>query len=196
MRSSLESLREEVARYRIESSDAGASALATPPASEPDASLPELPDVTAVELVADVATPSADASVAAADASVAAEDVAHSHPAHAVAASGDAGAASDADPAAVPPEAVRVRLMGQMRSGINDCIEGVDNPRMVVINVRFEGVMGLVQHVRLHGIFAEPPLGPCIEEVVRRVQAPSFGAPSWETVFRFPVPQPRWRPPM
>jgi len=50
--------------------------------------------------------------------------------------------------------------------------------------------------VRLHGIFAEPPLGPCIEEVVRRAQVTPFTAPAWETVFRFPVPQPRWRPPM
>ncbi len=188
MRSSLESLREEVARYRVEAVDAGAPALFAPPESEPDASLPELPDV-AIVLTPDVVAPDADASVTAVD-------VSRTLPARARAVAGDAGAVGDADPTAVPSEAVRVRLMGQMRSGINDCIEGVDNPRMVVINVRFDGVMGLVQHVRLHGIFAEPPLGPCIEEVVRRAQVTPFTAPAWETVFRFPVPQPRWRPPM
>ena len=87
-------------------------------------------------------------------------------------------------------------MMGQMRGGINDCIEGVDEPRMVIINVRFEGATGTVQRVRLHGIFSEPPLGPCIEQVVRRAQTSPFEAPFWDVDFRFPVPQPRWRPPM
>lgn len=189
MRSSLESLREEVALYRAEMADAGAQP--PPPREEPDAAVAtpedaaEVPSQDAsVSLVADASvTPSTARDAAVANVSIA--DAAR------VAAASDGGVSG-----AVPPESVRVRLMGQMRSGINDCIEGVDNPRVVVINVRFDGVTGAVQRVRLHGIFAEPPLGPCIEQVVRRAQTSPFEAPFWDADFRFPVPLPRWRPPM
>lgn len=191
MRSSLESLREEVALYRAEMADAGAQA---PTREEPDAFVaapedaavePAAQDATvSVALDAAPVTPATTRDAAAANLSTA--DAARVAPAT------DGAVASGA----VPPESVRVRLMGQMRSGINDCIEGVDNPRVVVINVRFDGVTGAVQRVRLHGIFSEPPLGPCIEQVVRRAQTSPFEAPFWDADFRFPVPLPRWRPPM
>jgi hypothetical protein len=94
----------------------------------------------------------------------------------------------------VPDAATRARLSGAMRGAISDCVEGVEDPPFVVVGVRYDGRTGAVTRVRLHGVFAEAPIAPCIEQAVREVRAPPFAAPSWETEYRFPVPQPRWRP--
>jgi hypothetical protein len=81
-----------------------------------------------------------------------------------------------------------------MRGAISDCVEGVEDPPFVLVEVRYDGRTGAATRVRLHGIFQEAPMGPCIEHAVREVRAPTFSAPSWDAEFRFPVPQPRWRP--
>ena len=195
MRSSLDGLRADLAQYRAEN--------AAQPSTTPD----ELPDVTAT--LPDATTTEADAQVVASqpDASL---DAPQDRSAVDVTPPPDATPRADAarststtsaprpsvSQEGVPPESERVRLQGHVRAGVNDCIEGVESARMVVVNVRFNGITGGVERVRLHGVFAEPPLGPCIEEAVRRAQSAPFEAPFWETEFRFPVPQPRWRPPM
>jgi len=94
----------------------------------------------------------------------------------------------------VPDGAAKARMSGAMRGAISDCVEGVEDPPFVTVGVRYDGRTGAVTRVRLHGVFAEAPMGPCIEQAVREVRAPSFSAASWETEYRFPVPQPRWRP--
>lgn len=96
----------------------------------------------------------------------------------------------------VPGEDERLRLANLIRPGLNDCIEGAQSARPVVMTVRFDGATGTVAHIRLHGIFDEPPLGPCIEAHVTRVgRTAPFAAPVWEPTFVFSVPPPRWRPP-
>jgi serine/threonine protein kinase len=94
----------------------------------------------------------------------------------------------------VPDATARSRMSGAMRGAISDCVEGVEDPPFVLVEVRYDGRTGAATRVRLHGIFQEAPMGPCIEHAVREVRAPTFSAPSWDAEFRFPVPQPRWRP--
>jgi len=94
----------------------------------------------------------------------------------------------------IPDAAARARMSGAMRGAISDCVEGVEDPPFVVVSVRYDGRTGAPTRIRLHGVFQEAPMGPCIEHAVREVRAPTFSAPFWEAEFRFPVPQPRWRP--
>jgi hypothetical protein len=192
LRAPIFELRDELARLRIEQAEARAQ-LRTQP-EEPDAAVATEPDAAVATLpldVVSVTTPDVVVEQVPIDVVVAAVDV------RTVASAVRADVPHVSAPVGtVPGDAVRARLSGAMRSGINDCVEGVDEPRFVTVGVRYDGVTGSVTRVRLHGIFQEPPMGPCIEQVVRRVRAEPFTAPFWDVDFRFPVPQPRWRPPM
>ena len=59
---------------------------------------------------------------------------------------------------------------------------------------RFDGATGTGVHLRLRGIFAEAPMGPCLDEAVRRVHIAPFAASSWEPSLTFPIAPPRWTP--
>lgn len=98
-----------------------------------------------------------------------------------------------APPAAVPGGATIFRLMATLRGPVADCVEGVD-ARSVTLSPRFDGATGAVVRLRLRGIFVEAPMGPCIEEAVRRVRIAPFAAPSWEPTLTFPIAPPRWAP--
>lgn len=93
----------------------------------------------------------------------------------------------------VPGGAVLSRLMSTLRGPVADCVEGVE-ARSVTIAPRFDGATGAVVHLRLRGIFSEAPMGPCLDEAVRRVRIAPFGAPSWEPSLTFPIAPPRWTP--
>ncbi|MDO9017400.1 MAG: hypothetical protein Q8S73_27760 [Deltaproteobacteria bacterium] len=95
--------------------------------------------------------------------------------------------------APVPGAATVSRLMGALRGPVADCVEGVE-ARSVTLTPRFDGATGAVVHLRLRGIFAEPPMGPCLDEAVRRVRVAPFAAPSWEPSLTFPIAAPRWTP--
>lgn len=95
--------------------------------------------------------------------------------------------------AAVPGAATVARLMGALRGPVADCVEGVE-ARSVTLSPRFDGATGAVVHLRLRGIFAEPPMGPCLDEAVRRVRVAPFAAPAWEPALTFPIAAPRWTP--
>ena len=94
---------------------------------------------------------------------------------------------------AVPGAATLTRLMTALRGPVADCVEGVE-ARSVTLWPRFDGATGAVVHLRLRGIFAEAPMGPCLDEAVRRLRVPPFAAPSWEPSLTFPIAPPRWIP--
>lgn len=98
-------------------------------------------------------------------------------------------------PANVPGDAVHARVWSQLSRRIADCVEGVDSHTSVTILVRFDGPTGMVRRIRSRGIFAEPPIGPCIEQAATGIRVTPFGAPGWDTTFSFPIAPPRWRPP-
>jgi len=85
------------------------------------------------------------------------------------------------------------RLIAALRGPVADCVEGVD-ARSVTLVPRFDGTTGAVVHLRLRGIFSEPPMAPCLDEAVRRVRIAPFGAPTWEPSLTFPIAAPRWVP--
>lgn len=94
---------------------------------------------------------------------------------------------------AVPGAATLTRLMTALRGPVADCVEGVE-ARSVTLWPRFDGATGAVVHLRLRGIFAEAPMGPCLDEAVRRMRVTPFAAPSWEPSLTFPIAPPRWNP--
>lgn len=97
-------------------------------------------------------------------------------------------------PAAMPGAQTVARLIAALRAPVADCVEGVD-ARSVTLAPRFDGATGAVVHLRLRGIFSEPPMAPCLDEAVRRVRiAPFTGAPTWEPSLTFPIAAPRWVP--
>ena len=83
--------------------------------------------------------------------------------------------------------------MAALRGPVADCVEGIE-ARSVTLMPRFDGATGAVVHLRLRGIFAEAPMGPCLDEAVRRVRVAPFAAPSWEPSLTFPIAPPRWAP--
>ncbi len=95
----------------------------------------------------------------------------------------------------VPGDAVHARVWTQLQRRVADCVEGIDSHTSVTVLVRFDGPTGMVQRIRSRGIFAEPPIGPCLEQAVTGIRVPPFAAPSWDTSFSFPIAPPRWRPP-
>ncbi len=194
------------ASARLDPPDAATAPDVAAPATAPDATL-RVADATAPDAalrVADAAAPdvpprgltASDAGPRRIDASprigpapaAAARDAAIQTP------PADATAVVGAASGDVPDATAKARLSAAMRGAISDCVEGIEDPPFVVVNVRYEGSTGAATRVRLHGVFAEAPLGPCIEHAVREVRAPNFSAPFWDTDFRFPVPPPRWRP--
>ncbi len=93
----------------------------------------------------------------------------------------------------VPGAPTVARLIAALRAPVADCVEGVD-ARSVTMVPRFDGATGAVVHLRLRGIFSEPPMAPCLDEAVRRVRIAPFGAPTWEPSLTFPIAAPRWTP--
>ena len=98
-------------------------------------------------------------------------------------------------PTGMPGDAVHARVWSQLSRRVADCVEGIDTHTSVTVFVRFDGATGMVQRIRSRGIFAEPPVGPCLEQAVTGVRISPFAAPSWDTTFSFPIAPPRWRPP-
>lgn len=187
--------------------DAGAPvddlAVATSPAIE-DAGSPLVsaatgqPDGATVASTMDGAAPT-DATVTAADDVAAPSDVT-APPGPAVIVAVDAGAPRRATPptvsaGGVPGDAVHARVWTQLQRRVADCVEGIDSHTSVTVLVRFDGPTGMVQRIRSRGIFAEPPIGPCLEQAVTGIRVPPFSAASWDTSFSFPIAPPRWRPP-
>ncbi len=93
-----------------------------------------------------------------------------------------------------PTERVRLRLYASLRPQVADCVEGMEPGQRVTMEVRFNGPTGTVSQLHLHGIFAEPPIGPCIEQAVRGLTVTPFSTAYWEPSFVFPVAAPRWSP--
>ncbi len=93
----------------------------------------------------------------------------------------------------VPGAPTVARLIAALRAPVADCVEGVE-ARSVTMVPRFDGATGAVVHLRLRGIFSEPPMAPCLDEAVRRVRIAPFGAPTWEPSLTFPIAAPRWTP--
>ena len=182
--------REDGERSRVEASDASAPGDAWVASSD-------------AAVQAEDAAPSIDASRGAEDVTSAdvlplddvAPDRAPAADRPTAVATADAAAVSAPANVTGPDAATRVRLSGAMRGAISDCVEGVEDPRWVIVNVRYDGPTGTPTRIRLHGVFQEPPMGPCIEHAVREVRAPAVATPGWETEYRFPVPPPRWRQP-
>lgn len=108
---------------------------------------------------------------------------------------GSPAAAAVARPpaATVPGPATIFRLVSALRAPVADCVEGVE-ARSVTLVPRFDGATGTVVHLRLRGIFSEPPMAPCLDEAVRRVRVAPFAAPTWEPTLTFPIAAPRWVP--
>lgn len=102
---------------------------------------------------------------------------------------------SDASVGSTPSGAAYARVAAALRPRVADCVEGLEDPHGVRLSLRFEGATGTVTSVRVRGLFAEPPMGPCIEEAARGVRVPPFTAATWEPSFTFPIAPPRWRPP-
>ncbi len=98
-----------------------------------------------------------------------------------------------APPGSMPGPSVVFRLMAALRGPVADCVEGVE-ARSVTIRPRFDGASGAVVHIRLRGNFHEAPMGPCLEQAVRRVRVAPFAAPHWEPSLTFPIAPPRWNP--
>ncbi|MEZ4390040.1 MAG: hypothetical protein R3A48_03000 [Polyangiales bacterium] len=98
-------------------------------------------------------------------------------------------------PSNTPGDAVHARVWTQLSRRIADCVEGVDSHTSVTVLVRFDGPTGMVRRIRSRGIFAEPPIGPCIEQAATGIRVAPFEAPTWDTTFSFPIAPPRWRPP-
>jgi hypothetical protein len=186
--------------------DAGAPvddlATATPPAVE-DAgntavpAVSELPDASALAIAMDAST--VGDAVVAADSPAATDVLVATGPSFIAAT--DAGVPRRATPAAtpaaggVPGDAAHARIWTQLQRRVADCVEGIDSHTSVTVLVRFDGTTGMVQRIRSRGIFAEPPIGPCLEQAVTGIRVPPFTAPSWDTSFSFPIAPPRWRPP-
>lgn len=186
--------------------DAGAPiddlAVAAAPALE-DAGNPSLAltsgpfDASTLATAMDAATPG-DAALAPSDAPSAPE--ASVTPGPTIIAATDAGAPRRTPPVVtpaggVPGDAVHARVWTQLSRRVADCVEGIDSHTSVTVLVRFDGPTGMVQRIRSRGIFAEPPIGPCLEQAVTGIRVPPFTAPSWDTSFSFPIAPPRWRPP-
>jgi hypothetical protein len=93
-----------------------------------------------------------------------------------------------------PTEAARQRVMAAVRARVNDCVEGMDE-RRVVIDVTYDGATGAAQRVRPHAPFNAAPLGPCLQSAVRSARVGAFPAPSWDTRLVFPIAQPAWMRP-
>ncbi|MBI5516635.1 MAG: hypothetical protein HY909_22815 [Deltaproteobacteria bacterium] len=93
-----------------------------------------------------------------------------------------------------PTEAARQRVLAAVRARVNDCVEGMDE-RRVVIDVTYEGATGAAQRVRAHAPFNAAPLGPCLQSAVRSARIGAFPAPSWDTRLVFPIAQPAWMRP-
>lgn len=93
-----------------------------------------------------------------------------------------------------PGAGVYARVTAALRGPVADCVEGLEDPRGVRVSLGFSGQTGAVTSVRVRGLFAEPPMGPCIEEAARRVRIAPFRAERWEPTFRFQIAPPRWRP--
>ncbi|MFO0624498.1 MAG: hypothetical protein U0325_02695 [Polyangiales bacterium] len=171
--------------------DAGSAPAVVTPAASDAATL-------ATEMDASVASVAADVLVASTDV-VRAPEAAVSTPPAVVAAT-DAGTPRRATPptpaaGAVPGDAVHARVWTQLSRRVADCVEGIDSHTSVTVMVRFDGPTGMVQRIRSRGIFAEPPIGPCLEQAVTGIRVPAFTAPAWDTSFSFPIAPPRWRPP-
>lgn len=187
--------------------DAGAPvddlATASPPIAEDagNTSIPavtELPDAASLSTAMDASTLT-DAVVASADAPAVVDAAVTTGPS--VIPATDAGTPRRTVPAVtpaaggVPGDAVHARVWTQLQRRVADCVEGIDSHTSVTVLVRFDGPTGMVQRIRSRGIFAEPPIGPCLEQAVTGIRVPPFTAPSWDTSFSFPIAPPRWRPP-
>ena len=110
--------------------------------------------------------------------------------------SGVAGSATDAGArdggaSAVPGPATVSRLWMALRAPVADCVEGIDAP-MVTLALHFDGPTGVMSRVRLRGVFAEPPMGPCLEEAARRVRVAPFAAAGWDPSLTFPIAAAGW----
>ncbi|MEZ4406472.1 MAG: hypothetical protein R3A52_08360 [Polyangiales bacterium] len=147
--------------------DASAGDAATVAAASLDAAVAD--DVTAVAAMED-------ASAATEDAAVAAVAV-------------DAGAVASAD---VPPSErrrhPRRRDMRAMEASLRDevltCVGG-EHRRRVHVTVTYAGETGQPTAVNVSGIYAEPPIGPCIEGVFRRHPVDPFTEEEYEARFTF-----------
>jgi hypothetical protein len=93
--------------------------------------------------------------------------------------------------AAGPSEAARQRVIAALRQRVNDCVEGMEE-RRVVVDVTYEGVTGAAQRVRPHAPFSAAPLGPCLQAAVRSARVGAFPAATWDTRLVFPITRPAW----
>ncbi|MFO0651983.1 MAG: protein kinase [Polyangiales bacterium] len=169
-----------------------ASTAARPTA---DAAIAQAADVRAAEsdatalAVAD-ASPAVDASTVANTAPDAGETVA--------AAPADAGTtvAQEGEPDAgeSPATARRHRhphsddmdtLEEQLTPDVQACITDNHHRRHVHVAVRYEGATGRAVEVHVSSAFAEPPIGPCIENVIRAHPVEPFTATDYENHFSF-----------
>ena len=89
---------------------------------------------------------------------------------------------SPREPDRHPRHEVYVRLLTFLRNRVRACVEGVEGTdgQTVTIIPRFSGATGQVVHVHVRGMFAAPPMGPCLEEAVRRFRVAPFPDPIWE----------------
>jgi len=96
--------------------------------------------------------------------------------------------AAPATPTGGPTPAERALVAGQMRSGVADCVMGMEG-RSFSMGLRIEPSTGRVARVRLRGAFNEPPVSTCIEDISRSVRVPPFEGEAWEFFLVFPIPR-------
>lgn len=92
-------------------------------------------------------------------------------------------------PAPSGPTALqRAMVAAQMRSGVADCVMGMEG-RAFTLGLRIEPGTGRVSRVRLRGAFNEPPVSTCIEDIGRTVRVPPFQGEAWDFNLVFPIPR-------
>lgn len=168
-----------------------AAAVATSPA---DASIALVADVqptatdAAVIAVADAGA-SSDASIAAAP-----SDAGETAAAASTDAGGPVSQQSEADAGEGPATTRRHRhphsddmdtLEEQLTPDIQACITDNHRRRHVHVAVRYEGASGRAVEIHVASAFAEPPIGPCIENVIRAHPVEPFTAEDYENHFSF-----------
>lgn len=184
--------------------DSQVSIVRRPPSQRPtlpaiapqsDASIAQAADVVPVEsdattlAVADV-TPSVDAASAMSAVADAGETVAAA-PADAGATVAQQGPADAGEPPAPtrrhrrPHSDEMDTLEEQLTPDIQACITDNHRRRHVHVAVRYEGVTGRAVEIHVSAAFAEPPVGPCIENVIRSHPVEPFTAEDYENHFSF-----------
>ncbi len=87
-----------------------------------------------------------------------------------------------------PTQLQRAMVAAQMRSGVSDCVMGMEG-RSFSLGLRIEANTGRVSRMRLRGAFNEPPVSTCLEDIGRTVRVPPFEGEPWDFSLVFPIPR-------